>query len=75
MRQRLSLKLSLILLETRTLYVRNIMFIARFHFMASSLEKLVEHLYEKADKDINLKHIKSTYGDNMVLLCRFVVYE
>ena len=48
-----------------------------FHFMGSSLEKLVENLYDKNDKYKNSNSTKQYFSENMDLLCRkgFYPYE
>ena len=52
-------------------------FIDSFQFMSSSLEKLVENLYDKNDKYKNFHSMKQYFSENMDILCRkgFYPYE
>ena len=52
-------------------------FIDSFQFMASSLEKLVDNLYDDNDKYKNIPCVKQYFNDHMDLLCRkgFYPYE
>ena len=51
-------------------------FIDSFQFMGSSLEKLVEILYDKNndDKYINFHSMKQYYNDHIDLLCKKKIY-
>ena len=58
--------------------IGNVKFIDSLQFMASSLEKLVENLYDKNGKYINFNHMKKYYsGNELELLCQkgFYPYE
>ena len=57
--------------------IGNLKFIDSLQFMASSLEKLVENLYEKDDKYMNFSHMKKEYNNEIDMLCRkgFYPYE
>ena len=57
--------------------IGNLKFIDSLQFMASSLEKLVEKLYEKDDKYKNFSHMKKEYNNEIDMLCRkgFYPYE
>ena len=59
--------------------IGNLKFIDSLQFMASSLEKLVENLYDKNDKYINFNHMRKYYnsGNELELLCQkgFYPYE
>ena len=52
-------------------------FIDSFQFMASSLEKLVEMLYDNTDKYANFPRMKQYFKEDMDILCRkgFYPYE
>ena len=39
-------------------------------FMASSLEKLVEHLHDEKDKAIHFNHMNKFYSEHMDILCQ-----
>ena len=49
-------------------------FIDSFQFMGSSLEKLVENLYDNEDKHKNFHSMKQYYNDHMDLLCKKGIY-
>ena len=49
---------------------RSLKFIDSLQFMASSLEKLVENLYDGEDKFKNFANMKKYYPDDLDLLCR-----
>ena len=57
--------------------IGNLKFIDSLQFMASSLEKLVENLYDKNDKYSNFNHMKKYYEPELELLCQkgFYPYE
>ena len=57
--------------------IGNLKFIDSLQFMASSLEKLVENLYDKNDKYNNFNHMKKYYNNELDLLCQkgFYPYE
>jgi hypothetical protein len=57
--------------------IGNLKFIDSLQFMASSLEKLVENLYDKKDKYTNFNHMKKYYNNELDLLCQkgFYPYE
>ena len=48
-----------------------------FQFMASSLEKIVENLYDTNDKYVNFPCVKQHFKEDMDILCRkgFYPYE
>ena len=50
--------------------VGDLRFIDSMQFMASSLEKLVENLYDEKDTYKNFTHMKKYYNDNMDILCQ-----
>ena len=50
--------------------IGDIRFIDSLQFMASSLEKLVENLYDEKDKFKNFTHMKKFYNEHMELLCQ-----
>ena len=50
--------------------VGDLRFIDSMQFMASSLEKLVEHLYDEKDKYKNFTHMRKYYNEHMDLLCQ-----
>ena len=50
--------------------IGDIRFIDSMQFMASSLEKLVENLYDEKDKYMNFTHMKRLYNKHMDLLCQ-----
>ena len=58
-------------------YVNDCKFIDSMQFMLSSLEKLVENLYETDDKFKNFNFIKNYFADDLDLMCRkgFYPYE
>ena len=54
-----------------TFSIGDLKFIDSFQFMASSLEKLVENLYDPSeDKFQNFKFMKQNYPEHMELLCQ-----
>ena len=57
--------------------IGDLKFIDSLQFMASSLEKLAENLYDKEDKYKCVHSMKSIYPDHYELLCRkgFYPYE
>ena len=57
--------------------IGDLKFIDSLQFMNSSLEKLVENLYEKEDKYKNFHSLKSIYPQHYDLLCQkgFYPYE
>ena len=57
--------------------IGNLKFVDSLQFMASSLEKLVENLYDKTDKYNNFNHMKKYYNNELDLLCQkgFYPYE
>jgi hypothetical protein len=57
--------------------IGNLKFIDSLQFMASSLEKLAENLYDKEDKYKNFHSLKSIYPEHYELLCQkgFYPYE
>ena len=54
--------------------IGNLKFIDSFQFMASSLEKLVENLYDDDDKYKNFPSMKQYFNDNMDIFCRKGIY-
>ena len=50
--------------------IGDLRFIDSMQFMASSLENLVENLYDKKDKYTNFKYMNKFYSKHMDLLCR-----
>jgi hypothetical protein len=54
--------------------IGSLRFIDSMQFMACSLEKLVENLYDKKDKFKNFKHMKKAFGDHTELLTRKGIY-
>ena len=57
--------------------IGDLKFIDSFQFMSSSLEKLVENLYDKDDKYKNFKFMKKEFPEHYALLCQkgFYPYE
>ena len=57
--------------------IGSLKFIDSLQFMASSLEKLVDNLYDKNDKFNNFNHMKKYYEPELELLCQkgFYPYE
>jgi hypothetical protein len=49
-------------------------FIDSFQFMGSSLEKLVENLFDKEDKYKHFHHMKREFPNHLDLLCRKGIY-
>ena len=45
-------------------------FIDSFQFMAASLEKLVENLYDEEDKYKNFNFMKQQYPEHYEMLCK-----
>jgi hypothetical protein len=60
-----------------TISIGSLKFIDSFQFMSTSLEKLTENLYDKAEKYKNFHNTKTIFKDNIDLVCRkgFYPYE
>jgi hypothetical protein len=50
--------------------ISKLRFIDSFQFMASSLDKLVENLYDDKDKYTNFNHMKKYYANHLDILCQ-----
>ena len=53
-----------------TFSLGDLKFIDSFQFMASSLEKLVENLYDPSDKFKNFTFMQQTFPEHIELLCQ-----